>query len=479
VPPAATLTVPPVSVERTSRHRLSPTGFWPRLLLVATLSVLTHTVVIWNVVTDAAAGSRAVIVVLLPILAAMVAIGYRRPPRGVSDAESDWIVAFLGTLAGLTVLTLLSNRFPTFAGFWRLDLVAIVVWVAGSAMVMFGIRYVVRVWDLWVFAFGCASPIPFLLTGAALGGSNLALAAQSCALAALAVVLAGRTRPLVWRLATAAAAFAAGLGVSALLLAAIPGRLALLVATVAGAGLIPLVAAGVLLRFARPRGAAPRPPVTATFPHRSRISVATLLMLAMVTALTGYSAHRAEPSVGRADWIARSGLTPTAQFDFITRYLGSGATLRRYAIGSAPDSPRVVVDVLSTPDPGALADFADAVWYPTSRPINYRPITLPGRALPMRVAHTDGTAAVSEDAADWYLLSWTWQAGALTQQVNIVVAQQSSGAIPDPVPLTLAGAAGRPVAWILRQQPNPIDYVDERVVDAAAHTASRLLDVTG
>lgn len=80
------------------------------------------------------------------------------------------------------------------------------------------------------------------------------------------------------------------------------------------------------------------------------------------------------------DWIATSGLTAEEQFPFIADVVGDGATLTRYRPVRDPATPAVAVDVIETAN---FADFADAIWYASSKPINYKPATM--AATPVRV----------------------------------------------------------------------------------------------
>ena len=196
------ITLPVPAPEQQRRHRSTVgAGFWPRIAVVGLLSIVAYVFVIADVLTDVLSGSRAVFVVVLPILTATIAAGYRRAPRGVGDSESDWIIAALGAAVGLTAIRMITNRLPAQAALYHLDLIGIVIWVAATSMVLLGVRYVIRMWDMWLFALCSSSPLPFLLAGSHLGGSDTALAIIATALASIAVLLAGRTHDVTWRVA--------------------------------------------------------------------------------------------------------------------------------------------------------------------------------------------------------------------------------------------------------------------------------------
>lgn len=472
----------PTIAQPIPRYRTPPdwSGFWPRVAVVGVLSVVAYAFVVAHVLAEVLSGSRAVTVIVLPLLTVMIAAGYRRAPKGVSDAESDWITAILVTTAGLTFVALVGDRYPTIAGQWSLELVAIVMWVAALSTVMLGIRYVTRMWDMWVFALACASPLPLLLTGAQLGGSDLVLASQACALAALAVLLASRTRPLPWRFAAAGASLVLGVGVAALVLSVFPGRLALAVAVMIAAGILPVLVVATFFRIVPPQGLHDaRPPAQASFPDRSPLSIVVLVMATLVILGLHPPADQPQIPTTTADWIARSGLVKVSEFSFITGLLGPGSTLTRYAPPADAESPTVAVDVITTPNAGALADYDDAIWYPTDKPINYRPVALAGAPISVRMAHTEGDAAVTENAVDWYALTWVWRTPTESQQVTVVVAQQDSGRLPDPVPQSLAHTMTNPVIWVVRQQPDPVERIDARVTKAGHRVARDLVTAAG
>ena len=61
-------------------------------------------------------------------------------------------------------------------------------------------------WSLWIFALGTFTPLPYLLVTAAAGGGVVAAAAVAGVIGGIAVFLAGREHPLLWRLCAGAAA---------------------------------------------------------------------------------------------------------------------------------------------------------------------------------------------------------------------------------------------------------------------------------
>jgi hypothetical protein len=444
---------------------------WQRVLAVVALSAVAYSASYQQILADALAGSRATYLVVVPLLLAMIATGYRSAPRGVSDSESDWIIATLLGVAGMTVIHLLSGRAESLAGLWRLHLLAIVVWLACAVAVMFGVRHTAAMWALWVFAIGFATPLPFTLATAGLGGSDIAYGVVTAAMGAIAVFLAGRCAPVAIRSCVALGSLTIAAGI----VVAVGDHLGLLPTVLVAGGLIPVAATVVLARMAGASSSSDAPPARRSLPRRSLTSLAILGATAVALLATTPVAVRpaAMPTVD-ANWVDRAGLTTPTSFPFITDFLGPQATLVRYDLPGSALVPAAAVDVMTTSDPAALHDFADAVWYPTSRPLDYHPITGPSVPLGARVIQTNADAATDGAGHDWYAVTWTWRAGALSQRVTVAVSQTIGGdrTPPAPQPLSLLQTAVRPALWVARQQPNVAGTVDPRVSQRATQVMS-------
>lgn len=444
---------------------------WQRVLAVVALSTVAYSASYQQILADAIAGSRATYLVVVPLLLAMIATGYRSTPRGVSDSESDWIIATLLGVAGMTIIHLLSARAESLAGLWRLQLLAIVVWLACAVAVMFGVRHTVRMWALWVFAICFATPLPFILATAGLGGSNLAYGLVTATVGAIAVFLAGRCATIRRRLVAAQGCYAAA-GAFVVFAGDHVGRLPTVL--VAG-GLIPVAATVLLARVAKASNPVAAAPTHRSLPRRSLTSLAILGATAVaLLATTPVAVRPTTMPTMDANWADRADLTAPTSFPSVTDFLGPQSTLVRYDLPGSAVVPAAAVDVMTTPDPAALDDFADAVWYPTSRPLDYRPITGPSVPLGARVIHTNADAATDGAGRDWYAVTWTWRAGALNQRVTVVVSQTIDGdqTPPAPQPLSLVHTAVRPALWVARQQPSADGTVDPRVSQRATQVMS-------
>jgi hypothetical protein len=162
----------------------------------------------------------------------------------------------------------------------------------------------------------------------------------------------------------------------------------------------------------------------------------------------------------------------------VTRFLGHDATLVRYAVPGVDGLPAAAVDVMTTANQAALNDYADAVWYPTSRPLEYEPAgTFSSMPLGARVIHTNADTATNGAALDWYAVTWTWHTGDTSQRVTVIVSQALSGdqPPPPPAPLSMVAAVLRPAMWVTRQQPDAESRVDPLVSQRAIEVASLLL----
>lgn len=451
--------------------------YWLRLAVFALLSFAAYAFAIADVLGDALSGSRVVVLLVLPILIGVIASGYRQAPRGVSDTESDWIVAIIAGIVGFTGIWLLRNRMPTLALQWQLDLWGVLLWIACLVAVMFGVRYVVRMWQLWLFALCCVSPVPFLLAAAAFGGSDTTVALLTAGLGATAVFLAGRCASLTRRLSATLVCLASA---SALTLA-VGNRLGLAATVLLVAGIVPVVVTVVmLLRDARLMSTASS--AWSDLPHRSPLSMLMLILVAVMLLLVNPPHARSlNTSIVAADWEQRAGLIAETDFPFITRYVGADATLVRYGVPAERGMPVAAIDVITAERLPALADFDDAIWYPSSRPIEYQAVE--GESMPAgaRVIHSNADATTDAADADWYAVTWMWKTGDAYQRVTVIVNQAPKSEAPPPSPAALSflDTSIKPALWLARQQPDGAGQVDPLVVARADAVIKLLMNASG
>ena len=191
---------------------------------------------------------------------------------------------------------------------------------------------------------------------------------------------------------------------------------------------------------------------------------------------------RAAPAVPevRSDWTTAAGLQPTTTMDFITRFAGPGATLTRYRLPAATGEHAVAIDVITAPNLARLRDYDDAIWYPTTVPVDYHAVSLPGPvAVAARTMHTNADRTTTDHDGHWYALTWLWRTAESYQRVTVVVSQVAGpGDPPLPHALTLRNSLIEPLLWVFRQQPDVPGEVDQEVRDSADTVAAHIVGVS-
>jgi hypothetical protein len=464
---------PPVTTAPRKRTPVAELPFTARICIAATLALIPYFSMFGQAIADAAAGSRAAVMVVTPLLMVLIATGYQLPARGVDDAESDWIIAAVVGFGCFTGIYLLSERMPTLSSLWRLQSLGFVVWFGCLLAILFGARHVVRMWKLWVFAVCCATPLPFLLATAALGGSDDAAALLVAAVGAVAVFLASEVVPFRHRLVATISCFV----LAATIVVSLDAHIGLLAAVIVGAGVLPVVTVVVLRRAMAASGDAPDSAET-RLPLVSPISLLVLTVVAIALAVVNYPGSRLpDAPLVAADWTARAGLVAPTAFPFITQSLGADATLVRYSIPGSVGRPAAAVDVMSSPNRAVLDDFAGAVWYPSFSPVEYR-LAPSSAGLPAgaRIVHSNADTATYDADQHWYAVTWDWRTDASYERVTVIVSQAFDGRAmpPAPAPLSLPDTSIRPALWTTRQQPHVDGEVDPAVISRADQLTRQL-----
>jgi hypothetical protein len=450
---------------------------WVRIFATLALTALAATLMALDGLRQAGAGSYTAYLLITPLLAALIASGIR-PSAGVGDTEFDWITAIIFAAGGLLVIELLSQRLPALAGLWHWHHYAPLVWAVAAGMVLLSFRHMLRLWRAWVFTLFCVPVMPFLLLTSQLGGTENDAVAVAAALGTVAVFLATSTFAVQWRLLAALINVAIAAGVDHLL-----GWHEVLPRTVVAAGVIPVLSVVSVRRAAHVRIAASLAahPArgTARFPQVGARSYGVLILLAVGLLLfSPRPASAARPPIGAAgDWAAQLSLERIAEFTFIDRFLGPGATFSRYALPASNPNPAVAIDVITSPNLARLNDYADAVWYPSATPVNYRPSPVSGSTgIEVRSAHSDPDSAAADPSEQWFALTWTWRAAAEHQRVTVVVRQDlAAGGVPAPEPVGWTNSLLKPMLWLTRQQPVQTGIVPKRVTRTAETVTRQIL----
>jgi hypothetical protein len=434
---------------RSTRPAVNP-ELWARIWFVLFVGVLAYFVQLSEVGRTAFAGSQSAYLVVAPVLAGLVAAGYSHPPKGVIDAESDWIAAALLCVGGFAAIVLVERRLPTLAALWHIDNLGFLIWVAACGMVVFSARHVLRMWNVWLLGLLLAPVMPFMLMTAQLGGSDTAVALVSALIGTAAVFLATRFVSLGRRVVSTLINL--GLSCAAVFLLI---DTSLYVRVLVAAGAVPVVVVIVLHRVTSPRRAE-RTVTTSPLPQCRPQSYAVLLVAAIAMLCLQLPMTRPAPvEQANTDWVQNTGLERAESFPFITRFLGPDSSLVRYRVAGESEAYETVVDVMTSPDLARLQDFSNAIWYPSAVPVNYTPFDA-GTTAPagIKSAHSDADSATTSAATNWDAVTWVWRSGAVFQQVTVLTSQSSNQTAPEPEPLTLRTAFLEPALWTLRQQPS-------------------------
>lgn len=131
----------------------------------------------------------------VPTAAVLVAVAIARRKRTelpIHDRQTDIIVGILGFGLALLIQGVLLPRYALYFDLLRLDLVAMWLFVASSAVVLFGLRPVIRFAWVWGML-SLVLALPYYIAVIALGGGKTAAGAATLLIAGLGVGIAGGT----------------------------------------------------------------------------------------------------------------------------------------------------------------------------------------------------------------------------------------------------------------------------------------------
>lgn len=469
---------PPVA-DPTPRWRLLV-----RLVVVAVLSLLAFHHSVGSLLHSVATGSVLVYVLAVPVFAALAAAAGNRRPGSRLDWTVRWRDVLLGSLLCLMALGASSLLGPGLSGVyavWRLDLLMLWLFLLGATVLSFGLRQTVRSWSFWAVLL-LLWPFPVRVANSVVGGATGGMLLLT--LVVLAVVAHGHRRddPPRWRvLGSSAGAASVVLALSGL--STHPERLAW-----------PGVAVAVIavLWWAGASPAASTGPVPE---HRVRGTLLILVGLALVGLVALPSAPRPAPlstptgittlSLGPLEvpGFTRTGTSlPVGQ----QRYFGYSSSWQRVHLRQgAPGSlgRNLVVDVISTPRPQALALYPVVTTYPMGT-LSSTPdaeVDL-GHGVAGQLFRAEDT----RHQIAYTLLTFSWRlpvdmsiAGGyvgppaqLTQRITIIAVddQREGAAFPEPGNATLDGvrAAVGSVGTEQRVRAGPDLLTDEQLLDDTA-----------
>lgn len=168
-----------------------------RWVLIAVLTFVAFRASLRNLVETTLEGGLIGYVWMVPIAAALAALGVnfrRRTELPIHDRQTDIIVGLIGLGLALMVQGVLLKRYSEFFHLMRLDLLALWLFMVSSALVLFGVRPVARFGWVWVLL-SLMCPLPYQVVVIALGGGNFAAGVGTLLIAAAATAITvGRSR---------------------------------------------------------------------------------------------------------------------------------------------------------------------------------------------------------------------------------------------------------------------------------------------
>lgn len=360
------------------------------LLRLAFIAVLT-TVAFWKSLArttlDSLPGGMLGYVVMVPLLILAMAIGITRRRHAelpIHDREVDVIVGGLAMALSLATLALLVPRYRDTFYLLRTDLAALILFVFGACVLMFGLRPAGRYWPVWL-AMVLLSPLGYRVAVIMLGGTWTAVAIVSTGLIGIGVgVAVARTKRRGW------IGFGATIVLSLVLLAVqsvvgIPdmdGPIGSRVAPVTAGAVVAFTMLGYSVRHHDPNWSLrPTRPSPVRRPWKAALLAAVTAGLLAVTPLpTELDIPIADgpPLPDGPGLEVPEGWTQSdiQSVDWARRYFGSDATLVRQTWTADEVNPEwdekgrrrtVVVDSLLTRHPDALNVYPGETLYNTVR----------------------------------------------------------------------------------------------------------------
>ncbi|MFF0817784.1 hypothetical protein ACFYVR_21865 [Rhodococcus sp. NPDC003318] len=370
---------------------------------------------------------------LVPLVVFAMAIGITRRQHDelpIHDREVDAIVGVIAMALSVATYRLLVPRYRDTFFLLRTDLAALLLFVFGACVLLFGLRAVGRYWPVWLLL-AVVSPLGYRTLVISLGGDWVAVALVSTVLVAIAVGIAiARTtrRALIGFVATLA------LGLVLLALQVLTGFPALdntyaaRAAPVTAGAVVALTTLAVSQRRDVNGHLRPVRPSPVTRPWKAVLFIlattAGLAVSSLPSELTIVIAEGPPPtdSIGLA---VPAGWTQTdlREYDWADRFFGADSTLARQTWTADEVNPdwdtkgrrrTVVVDTLLTHQPQSLYIYPNETLYST----------LNGRRSPM-VAVDLGHGVVGqlytivdqELFLTWTKLNFEWTRGDGTVQV--------------------------------------------------------------
>ncbi|CAA0117286.1 Uncharacterised protein [Mycolicibacterium vanbaalenii] len=389
----------------------------------------------------------------VPTAAVLVASAIARRNRTelpIHDRQTDIIVGIIGLGLALLIQGVLLPRYALYFYLLRLDLVAMWLFVVASAVVLFGLRPVIRfswVWAMLLLVFS----LPYYLAVISLGGGKVAAGAATLLIAGLGAGIAGGPSYRRGALASAAA-WAVGfaiLAVVAIFLPTVPMRVyqqipALSAICVVGLAMFFLSRRGkpkrVLERKVEPLAAkqvwAGVPLVTAAALVLATFPLPISPNAAIFERPSGYPLVSGTPPVAPPGWMTSAAITRTP----VNRLYGPDAVLVRQRMTADVGNPRwdkmgsprtVVVDSTVSQRPFSLGTYPSRVLYglTSARISEIREVDLGMGVIGSLISVVDDQLLVT-----WNSMQFNWGDEDLAQRVTIFAVDNHDPDAPFPQP---------------------------------------------
>lgn len=426
-----------------------------RWVLIAAGTVVAFGDSIVDIERTASLGLLGGYVWVVPAAAVLAAIGVARRDRTelpIHDRQTDIIVGIMGFGFAILIKAVLIERFVDYFHLLRLDLLAAWLFVVSSAVVLFGLRPVIRfryVWGLLLMVFS----LPYYLLVVLLGGGKVAAGAVTLAIAgAGAGIAVGRTvrRAVIGGIAAWVVGFVSLFVISR----AFPDAPVLVYQGVPVIISITVVGVAMYLQARRgqpktvfDRKIAPLAArqVWAAVPLFLAVTVVLAvqpLPAADIQSVVGRSAPGAlrlgEPLVPPPGWNA---LAPQ-RYGGMSRFYGPGAVMvRQQMVATTGDGrfdrdsrPRtVVVDSIVSERPSTFNIFPSRVLYNTDQ----ARVSVP-RPLDLGYGVTGQLVSVVDDGllVTWNAVEFTWGDSRIAQRVLLSAVDNHEPDAPFPEPST-------------------------------------------
>ena len=447
----ATEPEPPVEVHRFLAYLENPTfRVALRWTLIGVLVLIAFRDSLASLAATTVAGGLNGYVWTIPIAAVFAAQGVARRPRTelpIHDRQTDVIVGTMGLVFALLLHGVLLQRYVIYFNLLRLDLLAMWVFVLSSAILLFGLRPVIRF--VWVWAISLMMfTLPFHILMILLGGTSVAAGVITLGVAGGATgVAVNRTYRRGWIGMTLA--WVVGLCVLAIMAVFFPD--APLFAYQAIPSLVATVVVSLAMFLSARRGAPKRfldrkiePVAAKQVLEAVPVVVAVAVLLALVrlpdlpiappARIDGLSFSR--PLNPPAGWH----VVDTEDYPWVKRLHGSNANLTRQRM---------------------IADIGNPLWDKQSRPrtimvdavVTDRPFSF--NVYPAKVLYDVGAVRLSEPRlvdlgsgvsgdlvsvvddrllVTWTMLQWTWRNETRAQRVLLIAVDNHEGNAPFPQP---------------------------------------------